>query len=518
MDTNQNYTHIVSLGGEEHYVNQDNFQAVCDALYAKFKEVPQVKSIEAAKPQGVPEVTNTIDDNKPIISGGINIVGAVRATRDEELATKAGFAVAPPIYTIGTAVNSLGVENAIESRRTHEQKPTVGEYCDSFIAKIQAEDRKDFLLSKRDVRLSKIGRLVSGEDRLWLNRDAFNSLVTRMGMGGAEYLSKCEPELRAININQWALRLGKEEDTALEEFKKCPPKRGRGRKKSFKNDVFNFRTRVNASIEDGTREVFGVVTDSYTPFDVDKVAQALKLASPSDARGTVTYDGGDARFEVLFHSDVAANEYVAGEIFKAGVVIKTADDGTGGLNVWACVWRNLCLNLIIIDEAKIPTARIRHIGDVNKLAAKFQEGFKDALKRIVDFRAAWGYAVTENVIERSQVTTTQDIPMKIEDALPGFFNAIIERDMVSVAGYRRKEAVASLVRAYEKDPANNPNMVTRAALVNAFTRFAHEDPQASPWAQDNIQAAAGAMLFGLKGKAPEAIPYLSMDELIDDEE
>jgi hypothetical protein len=52
---------------------------------------------------------------------------------------------------------------------------------------------------------------------------------------------------------------------------------------------------------------------------------------------------------------------VAGEIFKAGVAITTADDGTGAIRIAAQVCRNLCKNLIIIDRAS-QTSVTRHVG------------------------------------------------------------------------------------------------------------------------------------------------------------
>jgi hypothetical protein len=457
----------------------------------------------------------------PIVSGGVSITGAARALADQEAAERAGFSLAPPLYTLGSIVNATGVENAKISRKAFLDTPFVPQACSDFISLIEKEDRKDVLAQKRDIRMSSAGKLVTGaatkdEQRFVMNTDAFGSLCSRFGIGGADYLQKCWPKLRSININEWAKEIEVRENKAIEEFKKAPKKTGRGRKKVVEPDVLNIRTRINSNNPE--REIFGIVTDSYTTFDIDRVAMALQKASPSDARGSITYDGRKTRFEVLFHSDVIAEDYVAGEIFKAGVVIKTADDGTGSIKIYPTVWRNLCLNLIIISEAGIPIANIRHIGDVNKLATKFQEGFTESLERLEYFRKAWGFAVNENVAERSDATTTEDIKyLSIEEALPGFFNAMIVRDLVPVRGYRRKEAVQRLVNAYDMDTANTPGVITRSSIVNAITRFAHDDYQPDPWAVDDLQSAAGALLFGRKGKDPDPLPYAPYEEDEDDE-
>jgi hypothetical protein len=68
-------------------------------------------------------------------------------------------------------------------------------------------------------------------------------------------------------------------------------------------------------------------------FDIDQIANEVMEAIGGDARCEVTYDGYKARFDVLFHTNVEPTKAVAGEIFKVGIVITTADDGTGGIRI-----------------------------------------------------------------------------------------------------------------------------------------------------------------------------------------
>jgi len=56
---------------------------------------------------------------------------------------------------------------------------------------------------------------------------------------------------------------------------------------------------------------------------------------PKDARAEVVNDGYRARLSVLFHSNLLRERCVAGEIFKAGVSITTADDGTRAVRIAA---------------------------------------------------------------------------------------------------------------------------------------------------------------------------------------
>lgn len=119
------------------------------------------------------------------------------------------------------------------------------------------------------------------------------------------------------------------------------------------------RTRATDGDE---REVFAVVGPRYTPHDIDQVAAQVSAAVPHDARADVLYDGYRARMNVLFHSDIRPDRCVAGEIFKAGILVTTADEGSGAIRISPEVWRNLCRNLIILDYARVPVATRRPSG------------------------------------------------------------------------------------------------------------------------------------------------------------
>jgi hypothetical protein len=80
----------------------------------------------------------------------------------------------------------------------------------------------------------------------------------------------------------------------------------------------------------------------YSPLDIDTIATQLHGLVPKDARAEAFSDGYRAKLSLLLHSNIAPDRCVAGEIFKAGVSITTADDGTGAIRVAGQIWRNLC--------------------------------------------------------------------------------------------------------------------------------------------------------------------------------
>jgi len=87
----------------------------------------------------------------------------------------------------------------------------------------------------------------------------------------------------------------------------------------------------------GGCEIFSVVGPRYSPLDIDVIATQVHQIVPKDARAEAVYDGYRARLSILFHSNIALERCVAGEIFKAGVSITTADEGTGAIRIAAQV-------------------------------------------------------------------------------------------------------------------------------------------------------------------------------------
>lgn len=503
------YTHRIELGGDTEFVNQDNFQDVCDRLVAKHggaqPTVTSLKAIPAAVADRLSDGSDiSFPDSLPKIvkPGEIDEVGRVRsqAARFEMQAN--GFLPKQPIYAVGSRVNETGVENAQASRLEYDALPLVSESCARLQRVVAAEQRRDVPVKRlAEVRMRDNGRLYENEDRagLPITEAAFGGFLTRSGINGHAYLSKCPPELRAHNVNHWMSELKFNERQA--EIEALAAKR------SWEPQGMTLRTRLN----DGEREIFAAVSPTYQAFDVDKIAAAVALAAPDSARGSIVYDGTRAKFENLFHSNIAPSEYVAGEFFKAGVLIRTDDTGGGSIRVSAVVWQNLCLNLIVLDECEQQIAAIRHVGSVEKLAKKFRDAFTLALGSISGFLAKWDVALKDDVLTAHDFAGHQDIAsLPISKALPGLFNGIIERELVTVGG-PRKEAVQGLVRMFEKDTSAarvGKDYITRAAVVNAFTRYAHE-VNTDPFQQDAIERSAGSLLAVTRSN--KVLPFEPID-------
>lgn len=528
--TNPRKVRIVH-GGETVISNENDWQKAADELIAKHGAgIPKVNFVDDGIKDGdrhVVGLITIIDKEEPAaqssanalthdeaVARGVDAEGEARSKAAELAAVAAGFAPAQPYYARGTRVIQLGVENAQRSREEYDKRPSVEQMADGFVAKIKAENRRDVIVRGTELRMDSKGIMYQpGQNPLYMMTDhAFPSFCQRMGYGGAGYLAKCTPELRMNNVNSWALRLFDAEEAAQQAAESEAKSQGKTIDQGQERRNLVLRLRDNPKIK--IPEIYGVVSESYTSFDVDKVAEALKIAMPSDARADVTYDGHRATFNVMFHSNVQPEKYVAGEFFRAGIKIKTDDTGGGSCLGGTYIEQNLCLNLLCIDFAEKPLFRFRHLGSVKALAEKFQEAMAQALKQLEYFLKQWGYVQEEDILARARVVQPDDeIPISISEAIPGFFNGILERELVPVRG-RKSDAVQHLVKFWENDQSAAP-LNSRARVINALTAYAHKVPQPDPFVEDEIQVAAGGLLYGArKGDGarsqPKPLPWISV--------
>jgi hypothetical protein len=471
------------------------------------------------KPQ-TPPLPNRSEER--VMDGGIDVTGAARSNVDREAARAAGFAPAEPYYRVGTPVIEMGVANARKSRLEHDKLPTVREACQRVIDKIVAEERHEVEVLAADLGMREDGKLLVNGRAYELTRPAFSGLTTRLGYGGAQYLAKCPSELRAHNVNTWRELLTEREAA---EQKAVEARRAAGdTKATYEAQKLAMRVRTRAAAPErgdgGGKEIFAAVSPGYTAFDADKICQAIAKASPADARAAITYDGENARMlaRVQFHSDVRPQNYVAGEFFKAAVSVRTDDTGGGSIVVSSMVFQNLCLNLICIDRAGQVVARIRHVGNVYELAKKLEAAYKKALESLNHFLVQWGYACEENVVERARSTAETEIPQG-ELALPGLFNGILDAGLVTLPRLgtekARRDSIDKLCDLWEGDrsSARVRPYVTRASIANAFTAFARDLDAEDPWAAEEIQREAGALLQPrtARGTEPAPLPYLDLE-------
>lgn len=453
----------------------------------KFKDlVPVTMPATSGRAASVPNTPSPVksDPIAPVLRGvgHIDAVGQLRSTLDAQAAADSGFSLEQPLYTRGTRVVEVGVENARTSRLEHDALPAARDAHLDLVRQVRGEGRRDLPVRASNLLLREDGKLTTREkpnQGIPLSERSFSQLVGRLDIPSAGgYLRQCPAPLRATNVNHWI-------DRRLAEERLSP-------------DATAKELRIRLRGQNGSREIFAAVGPTYASYDADLIAEAVAQACPPNARGTVAYDGYRAHGEVLFHSTVQPEHFVAGEVFRAGVSWSTDDTGGGSIVCRAMIFMNMCLNLIIIDQNEQETVRLRHQGSVEKLADGFRAGFEQAIGKIDHFVKAWDEACDESIADVAQVVDGGEVPTVRELLITSAVRGLMEQELVTIPG-RREDAVRGVVRAWQADDSGAGQSLdgtNRAALANALTRYAHESGDLDPWEQDVLQAQAGQLVYG----------------------
>lgn len=474
--------------------------------------IPEIKQVNASKPPGEPAQAAP-ETHSDAVNGGVSAEGAQRSTLDLLAAQAAGFAPARPYYDRGTPVIDLGVENARKSNREHEAKPRVPEAVAAFVDHIRAENRREEIVPITSLAMRPDGTLTGPENcPVWaVEPAALSQLATKLGIENPGYLGGVWPELRANNWNQWlATAIGHDGST-------CPAGHpARLRVEGSQDKTIKARLRDG---EDGTPALWAALSEGYAIFDVDSIALALQagMRAYPEARCEIEYNGTSAKMDVLFHSNVQPERYVAGEFFRSGLRVRTSDSGGGSITISLLVWQNLCLNLLCIDVASFTLDRIRHIGDSAKLACRFQAAVAQGERKLQHFLRAWGYACEEKLVTQTADGFKPEALRLLDemasetvsetDLLTGIFKGLGKQGKVSIG----RDDLPGLLAAHAKDRSGATQVapVTRASVVNAITRHAHETVgRINPVKQATLESEAGALLIGGRGGNPVALPFL----------
>ena len=152
------------------------------------------------------------------------------------------------------------------------------------------------------------------------------------------------------------------------------------------------RCRVNHQNE---REVWGIVSQTYSAFDGDRCLSVLAEAFEGTAyRGRVLYDknSSEVRFDGWVHAQ-AVSDVGPGSAFKAGISGRSKDNGAGSFNISSSVIRNLCRNLFILDVLESERLRVAHRGTVaERVFAQTRAAVEGIVSDWAWFASRWGLA------------------------------------------------------------------------------------------------------------------------------
>ena len=396
-----------------------------------------------------------------------------RLTEQEAAARAAGFSPAPPMYALGTRVLPIGADNFRRSRMEFDSLPRADVALAGLIDRVAREQRGDTIVHIPQLHMRDDGTITRGNGPMTLNDHGWKQLLARTTCSepgaAATYLAAIPPQRRAAEFNAWVAETP-EDRTA----------------------VLRHRNSFGADGMASSREVFAAVSERYNrDYDADRLADVYRDLIPGDARAEVVYDGQRLNIRVLWHSNIQPETAAAGEIFKAGAGLQARDDGSGAFHPSADIFRNLCLNLLIIDHARIDMGKRRHTGESNTIGMFLHSAITAAVDKVRWFANAWDSGRSQNLMSESVV---RDLPGNppVSDVVQGVFRGLLKGGGLALPGYRRDAATDLLFKSWQQEPE-----MTRVGVVNAITRTAHTADLGGPWASEDVQRQ-GSRLLGSK--------------------
>jgi hypothetical protein len=483
-------THRATLDGEVLDFHQDDFQVALDGL------------MERHPGKGAPDVVSFADMEKAaraeakakLKSAGTESARAKwRALMDNTTARERGFEARPRVETIGHSDLSSGPR---PFEFDHADMPRAGEVAAELRDRVLAEERLDTdPLSLANTRITEDGSLATGRsingefevtERFGIEPDVFRLMATRMlpARSAADYLVDCPKGLRGFNWSHWARTNGEAEQHVL-------------------------RTRRGGSTG---RVIFACVAPGYTRVDADLIADVLSRELPEGARGFAHYDGYRWRLEAIWHQNLVDQRFCSGEVFKGGLIIRSTDNGTGGLKIQSVVWRNLSRAFVILDGSMGVNVNLRHNNGSERLLTGFQASWAKALEA-APFIRAWEMARFERdevLVEKSQGTTHVNLKsLTLQEVLAGILTGVLKQGLVEIPG-RVADVVPELLAMHKADEAARQYGVSRASIVLALMRYASQ-VETDPFAADVIREGAGKLL-ALRKPLPYDKPYRVEEE------
>lgn len=301
--------------------------------------------------------------------GTVSELARARVEAHDEYFRSKGLALPPPIYAPGMRVLSLGDENFKLSRQKHEELPLVEDSMQLIKDQVNRELRDDLVVQLRDVKMLDDGTLNIGSECFRLETIGLEQIINQLAdvlPRARSLMLKLEPDLRAQVFNRQLA-------------------------KANQSDELKIRTRVGGSTK---TSIYSVVTKSYTPFDINVIANSVyKSLAGKGYRGEAYYNPKDTKLRVnaFYHADNIV-DLAAGDVFKTGITVKASDNGTGGIHVAAVVIRNLCLNLIILGEGNKKLLSKRHRGELQDIAWRIDMAIAAGDSMFEPFAKEWKIA------------------------------------------------------------------------------------------------------------------------------
>ena len=433
----------VTLGAEsQSFETQEEAIVYADELHTRLGGIPQFETVLVTSDFG--EGNQVIDQNAKtrieVLHNKLNTAG-IKVDAGEQL------------FETGTRLAQVGYDNQASRKIEHDQKATVIETTAKLRKIVQAEGREDRIITAGEFAKSvDVNGFAKALD-LKLTEQAIRGLMTRTGSPALGYIlglrERITTEVRkGDKRDQKSIAADKAEIATVLKHE-C---------NRFADTKLKVRTRTS-----GPKDIFAIVSPSYSPADAPEVLDQLEYGLPDDAKASFSYDptstSWELRAEVWTPTPVA--EQAVGEPFEGYVAFSSRDDGTSRFRGGGGVTLIRCLNASTYVAADSEMGRI-HRG---KILVDIEKMLTGSLKAINVLCDAWGINQAKQV----------DAPtgMTLEDAIPGFYRHMLtsrQSDLVGVLAGRTEKRVQGLTQAFNSE-RRNPSSLVRSDLAQGWTKY-----------------------------------------------
>ncbi len=401
-----------------------------------------------------------------------------RVERHESHMEGFGLKLPPPVYAPGSLVHQEAAGGMFRlSHKDWASQPLSVEGLMGIKAQVESERRKDFVVNVNTLRMDERGfifREGGGGARLGVEPRALQQFASRCAEQfprAGEFLAALPPEARSVAFNA--------------QIQKVSPEL-----------MIKLRVRKPQGSTQG--QLFAVVGKSYAPYDIDRLAGSVlpELRALSDQfdlahkpRGAAVYDPTEStlRADILWHADHIVDA-AAGDVFKAGLRMRTSDTGGGAVVADLVAFRNRCLNFIIIGTGSVQLVRAVHRGNIENLEVNLGGAIQTAGELMRGFEQDWGLLRHTPI---HKVTLYGEKYPDVQTALKALVDAK-KIDGITASAV----ATEAILTAWREEPGQ-----TLADLINAVTRHAQKTSEDT---KDRIQRSAGELVPVLVQRAEAA--------------
>lgn len=460
----------------------------------------------------------------------IDTAGAARSAADEATCARLGLALPPAFFALGTTLVDVGVDNARLARAEFEAMPVASDALAKLEAEVRAECRSTIPIELSKLVITKTGELATKADpaathpakragfKLGLEHDPAKQLSSLMRTA-----IDAKGDLGVVT----GLAFG--EETTVEQAARTWNNYGkilaeREAKSGEAKEIVLRTRRVETAPGQRQTQIYAVTSTRYGKCDTNDIAAAcreLVADMPGDVRAQVMYDRTSVAIDLVTHTNVAAESQTVGDVFRAGLRIRSDDTGGGALRLSKVAYRVACRNYTVVHADGSVTV-IRHMGDPATLLEKLQQALATQSDVLRTFAAQWNQACSKqaerSMIENLETTRAQRhaldsiVGMMLDgkayqkeqaELLDGIYRSVIERNNLAAKG-DLEDAVVELRRAHY-NPVNRgqASEFSPAAISNGLTLWAQGRGRHDA---DAIETVAGRIISGDEALAWIAAP------------